>query len=263
MSKSHSRTSGRHRAFSDPAFSNAQEIQARLRELSTPESAALATRYFKTGPGQYGEGDRFLGIRAADLRRLARAYHPCEWNDLATLIRSPVHEDRALALLLLVKHVETGSLDDHARAFELYLAHTAFVNNWDLVDISAKELVGAYLARTTAPGERSLLDRLAQSDSLWERRIAIVATHFFIRQDQFDDTLRIAGLLLKDRHDLIHKAVGWMLREVGKRDQDVLEWFLRRHLDALPRTTLRYAIERFPKPLRRAYLTGDLEDLPG
>lgn len=234
------------------------EIQAKLRELSTPESSALAARFFKTGPGEYGEGDRFLGIRAADLRNLARAYHPCDWADLETLIQSPVHEDRALALLLLVKRVEKGPLDDHSRAFKLYLAHTAFVNNWDLVDLSAKEVVGAYLARTTPAGERSLLDDLARSTSLWERRIAIVATFWFIRGKEYDDALRIAGILLQDPHDLIHKAVGWMLREIGKRDQDVLESFLRRHIDELPRTTLRYAIERFPPSLRRAYLTGDL-----
>jgi 3-methyladenine DNA glycosylase AlkD len=168
------------------------------------------------------------------------------------LLRSPVHEDRSLALLILVRQATKGDGAAKQKIYELYLAHTRYINNWDLVDASAREIVGGYLYDKP----REPLVQLARSDSMWERRISIVATHYFIRQGEFADTLRIAKLLLDDKEDLIHKAVGWMLREVGKRDQPTLEKFLRRHASVMPRTSLRYAIERFPKALRLAYLNG-------
>ena len=226
--------------------------QAHLRSLGSPEAAAFAARYFKTGPGQYGEGDVFLGLRAADLHALTKQYAELPPDELLVLLTSPTHEDRALALLILVRRAMRGDDAVKKSIYDLYLAHTRYINNWDLVDLSAREIVGGFLANKS----RKPLDRLAASPSLWERRISIVATHYFIRQNEFADTIRIAEQLLKDQHDLIHKAVGWMLREVGKRDLPTLEAFLKRHGRVMPRTALRYAIERFPQPLRDTYLKG-------
>jgi 3-methyladenine DNA glycosylase AlkD len=228
------------------------EIQKRLRGLGSPEAAAMAARFFKTGPGQYGEKDILLGLRAEVMHRMSKEYHSLPLRDLRVLLRSPVHEDRSLALLILVRQATRGDDAIKQRIYELYLTHTRYVNNWDLVDGSAPEIVGGYLIDKS----RKPLVELARSASIWERRISIVATHYFIRQGQFADTLHIARLLLRDQEDLIHKAVGWMLRETGKRDQPTLEDFLRRHGKVMPRTTLRYAIERFPKDLRMAYLKG-------
>ena len=229
-----------------------REIQDRLRSLGSPEAAAFAARYFKTGPGQYGEGDVFLGLRAAVMHRLAKEYSDLSLDALRLLIQSAIHEDRMLALLIMVRRVRKADEFVRKSVYDLYLDHTRNVNNWDLVDASAREIVGGYLADK----DRSPLDRLAISTSLWERRISIVATHFYIRQYDFTDTMRIAERLLADREDLIHKAVGWMLREVGKKHQPTLEGFLRQHGGTMPRTALRYAIERFPAELRRAYLDG-------
>ena len=230
----------------------AREIQARLRKLGSPEAAAFAARYFKTGPGQYGEGDVFLGIRVPVLRRVARECQATPMREVSKLLRSDVHEDRAVALLVFVGTVTTGNDAVRKRVFDTYLANTCHVNNWDLVDLSARAIVGGYLVDK----DRAILDRLARSEHLWERRISIVATHHFITRGDFADTTRIAETLLADPHDLIHKAVGWMLREVGKRDQAVLEGFLKIHHGVMPRTMLRYAIERFPAELRLAYLKG-------
>jgi 3-methyladenine DNA glycosylase AlkD len=230
----------------------ASEIQARLRTLGNPEAAAFAARYFRTGPGEYGEGDIFLGLRAKVMHALAKEYQSLAHDEVLMLLRSEVHEDRLLALLILVR--QTLKSDDalRKRIYHLYLDHTRFVNNWDLVDCSARELVGRYLADKS----RWPLDRLAASKMIWERRISIIATGYFIRQGNFADTLRIAEHLLGDRADLIHKATGWMLREVGKRNEPLLEEFLRRHAQAMPRTMLRYAIERFPVEKRKAFLKG-------
>jgi 3-methyladenine DNA glycosylase AlkD len=232
----------------------ARVVQEHLASLGSPEAAARAARYFKTGPGEYGEGDIFLGLRAAVMHRLAKEYRVLALDELRVLLQSTIHEDRLLALLILVRRVLKGDEAIRKPVFELYLANTRYVNNWDLVDASAPEIVGGYLADQS----REPLDLLAASPSLWERRISIVATHYFIRRDDFADTIRIAERLLADRQDLIHKAVGWMLREVGKRHQPTLEAFLRRHAKVMPRTALRYAIERFPNEMRRAYLHGRL-----
>jgi 3-methyladenine DNA glycosylase AlkD len=232
-----------------------QEIRSRLRSLANPADAEFAQRYFKTGPGQYGEGDRFLGIRATPMKALAREAAGLSREDLAELLRSEWHEERMLALLVMVGAHKRGGPEARQSLHEMYLAHTDRVNNWDLVDGSAQELVGAHLADGD---DLSLLDRLAASPSLWERRIAIIATQHFIRAGEYAPTLHVAGLLVDDRHDLIHKAVGWMLREVGNRDREVEEGFLRAHFKTMPRTMLRYAIERFPEPLRQQYLRGTL-----
>jgi 3-methyladenine DNA glycosylase AlkD len=230
----------------------ASEIQARLRTLSNPEAAAFAARYFKTGPGEYGEGDIFLGLRARVMHALANEYQALALDEVLALLRSEVHEDRLLALLILVRQTLRGDGSLKKRIYHLYLDHTRFVNNWDLVDCSAREIVGSYLVDRS----RKPLDRLAASKMIWERRISIIATGYFIRQGDFVDTLRIAEHLLGDRADLIHKATGWMLREVGKRDEALLEDFLLTHAHIMPRTMLRYAIERFPLEKRKAFLKG-------
>jgi 3-methyladenine DNA glycosylase AlkD len=231
---------------------SAPDIQARLRGLGSPEAAAQSARYFKTGPGQYGACDQFLGIRVPVLRKLAAEYVSLPQDQVLMLLRSPVHEDRLLALLILVRAAARGDEATKERLCTLYLANTRHINNWDLVDASAREIVGGYLRDK----DRRVLAALARSESLWERRMAIVATHAFIVRGDYHDTLTIAEVLLGDRHDLIHKAVGWMLREVGKRDQVILEGFLAKHYRSMPRTMLRYAIERLPEATRKAYLKG-------
>jgi 3-methyladenine DNA glycosylase AlkD len=226
------------------------DAQARLRDLGSPEAAAFAARYFKTAPGQYGAGDVFLGVRVPVLRKLAAEFRSLPEGEVLSLLHSEFHEARLLALLIMVRVASRGDEAAKRRVYDLYLANTRRVNNWDLVDASAGPIVGGYLHDK----DRAPLYRLARSANLWERRIAVIATSFFIARHDFADTLTIAEMLLADGHDLIHKAVGWMLREVGKRDQATLETLLKSHHRAMPRTMLRYAIERFPEPLRRTYL---------
>ncbi len=228
------------------------EIQGELARLADAQQAAILQRFFKTSPGEYGEGDRFRGIRVPVLRKLARQYRQLPLAEAADLLRSEFHEDRLLALFILIDQYDKGEDAVKADIHHFYLEHTTFVNNWDLVDASAPHLVGHYLRGR----DKSTLTRLAASPVLWERRIAIMATFAFIKKGDFDETLRIARLLLGDREDLIHKAVGWMLREVGKREITVAEAFLQTHHQEIPRTMLRYAIERFPEARRQAYLKG-------
>lgn len=198
-------------------------IREELRSLADPETASFLARYFKTGPGEYGEGDRFLGIRVPVLRRLARKYQRLDLEGCRTLLCSAYHEERLLALLILVRQYDRGDAERREAIYRLYLDHTDYVNNWDLVDTSAEHIVGRHVAGR----DRSILYKLASSRSVWERRIAMMATFHFIKAGSFDETLRLADALLEDPHDLIHKAVGWMLREVGKRDQETAEAFLR------------------------------------
>jgi len=225
----------------------AAEVRRRLRALGSPEAAAFSQRFFKTGPGQYGEGDRFYGIKVGPMRQLAREFRDLSVDDIEQLLDSPWHEERLVALIVMVRR---AAKDD--AMCRLYLRKADRVNNWDLVDASAPAIVGPRC-------DARLLTKLAKSKMLWERRIAIVATQHLIRQNEFDETLRIAKLLLGDEHDLIHKATGWMLREVGKRDRDALAGFLDEHAARMPRTMLRYAIERFPEDERRAYLIAPTE----
>lgn len=225
----------------------ARVAQARLRDCADPAFAAGAPRFFKA---EHLAGDVFLGLRAAQLRQLAREFRDLSFAELVTLLRSRFHEERSLALLVLVLQVHRADDAVRRRVYDFYLANVRGVNNWDLVDISAPALVGGYLVERS----RKPLYSLAKSANLWERRIAIVATQHFIRLNDYADTLKVGQRLLTDPEDLIHKAVGWMLREVGKRDLPTLEGFLREHAPAMPRTMLRYAIERFPKARRRAYL---------
>jgi 3-methyladenine DNA glycosylase AlkD len=227
----------------------AGDVQKHVRSLGDPAVAASAARFFKK---EQADRDVFLGLRAATLRQLAREYRGLPLAEVEILLHSEIHEERSLALLILGLIVHRASDATRKQVYDLYLANTRYVNGWDLVDVSAPPLVGAYLADR----KRKPLYGLARSPVLWERRIAIVATQHFIRLDDFADTLRIAQMLLSDREDLIHKAVGWMLREVGKRDRAALETFLKLHYRWMPRTMLRYAIERFGKEEREAYLQG-------
>jgi 3-methyladenine DNA glycosylase AlkD len=226
------------------------EMRAALRALADADRAAVLQKFFKTGPGEYGDGDRFLGLTVPQVRGLVRRFHPADFDAIAAFVGSPFHEERLLALLLLVERYRKGSEEERARAHRLYWKSLPHINNWDLVDVTAEHVVGSH-----AVGRARLL-AWAASKNLWCRRIAIVSTFYSIRRNRFDDTLAVAERLLRDPEDLLHKATGWMLREVGKRNQALLERFLRRHLRVMPRTMLRYAIERFPEAKRKAYLKG-------
>lgn len=233
-----------------------KQIFNRLRDLSDKDIAAHSQQFFKTGKGEYAEGDRFLGIRVPTLRKLVREFHEISLEDTLELLKSPFHEARLLALLIQVaKYTSSNIATDREALYQAYLGHTKFINNWDLVDCSAEHIVGAHLFLKS----RKPLYRLVRSKGLWERRLGVMSTFHFIKRGDFEETLAIAGLLLNDREDLIHKAVGWMLREVGKRNRDVEERFLDKHYRDMPRTMLRYAIERLPESKRLAYLHGDLK----
>jgi len=230
----------------------AHEISKIIHGLANPQNALHLQRFFKTGPGQYGEGDQFLGIRVPVLREQAKKFKDTPLADVQILLTSAYHEERLCALLLLVQKFSRGSDAEKKSIYALYLRNTRYVNNWDLVDLSAYLIVGPYLADR----DRRPLYALARAASLWERRIAIMSTFHFIKNNQFADTLAIAVLLLTDREDLMHKAVGWMLREIGKRDLAVEKEFLKSHYQRMPRTMLRYAIEKFPENERQRYLKG-------
>jgi 3-methyladenine DNA glycosylase AlkD len=232
-----------------------QTIQKKIRRLADKNKARILRRFFKAGPGDYGEGDIFLGITVPVIRKLAKEHDRFPPRDAAKLLTSPFHEERLLALLMLVRAFSRGSDSEKKQLYTLYLRHTRYINNWDLVDLSAPAIVGGYLVGSN---DRARLYALARSKDLWKRRIAIIATFAFIRRNDYIDTLNIAAMLLDDGHDLIHKAVGWMLREVGKRDLGAEEKFLRRHYERMPRTMLRYAIERFPEAKRKKYLNGTI-----
>ncbi len=219
---------------------------------ASPERALASQRYFKTGPGQYGEGDKFLGLTVPQTRSFLPRTDALAEADIVTLLHSEWHEERLLALLALVRRFEKARRDEAARQriVTLYLANTRWINNWDLVDTSAPQILGGWLLDR----DRSLLGKLARSPGLWERRIAVLATLNFIRAGQFNDTLDLCRQLLSDRHDLVHKACGWMLREVGNRDESALIGFLDVHAAELPRTMLRYAIEKLSPARRQHYM---------
>jgi 3-methyladenine DNA glycosylase AlkD len=230
----------------------AKEISKRLREMANEKDARFLQGFFKTGAGQYGEGDIFLGIRVPVLRKLAKESKSLMPEDVLPLLRSPYHEERAFALIMLVNAFAKGDDGIQKQIYDLYLANTQHINNWDLVDISAPNIVGAFLLTR----DRKVIYQLAKSKSFWERRISMLATLYFIRRNQFADTLKIAEILLHDKQDLIHKAVGWMLREVGKRDTPFAEVFLKAYCKKMPRTMLRYAVERLPQTRRKMYMDG-------
>lgn len=228
-------------------------IVAALEALADEADAQHLQRFFKTGPGEYGENDRFRGIRVPALRKLAAQSSACALADSVRLLASPFHEDRMLALLIWMRQVKKGDAASRERVFDLYLEHRGAINNWDLVDVSAPHLLGPFLQ-----SRRERFDALVRSDVLWERRMAMVACFHAIREHRFEQALDYARVLLNDAHDLMHKAVGWMLREVGNRDRQAEERFLQQHYRVMPRTMLRYAIEKFPEQKRLAYLKGTM-----
>lgn len=225
-----------------------------LREMADPEAAEHLQRFFKTAKGEYGEGDRFLGIRVPVLRKIAKKNRNIHINDAARLLRTPFHEARMLALLILIDQFDNGSEEERNAIYHLYMDHTEHINNWDLVDISAGRIPGEHLKEHS----RAPLYELAASEILWERRIAIIATSAYIKEKDFEDALAIAEILVNDEHDLIQKAVGWMLREIGKQSLRAEEKFLKTHYKTMPRTMLRYAIEKFPETKRQKYLKGKI-----
>jgi len=233
---------------------NQKIIHNDLMLLANKEIAEHSQRFFKTGKGEYGESDIFLGIRVPVLRKLVNKYRGISLEEVSKLLHSKFHEERLLAVLMLVQLFKTGGDEGQKQIYNLYLDNIEFINNWDIVDISAGNIVGAYLHQK----DKALLYRLVKSQNLWERRISIISTFYFIRQNEFDDTLKIAEILLNDKEDLIHKAVGWMLREVGKRELEIEEEFLQEHYMKMPRTMLRYAIEKFPETKRKMYLRGEV-----
>lgn len=229
-------------------------IQKKFRKLANPSKALILERFFKTGLGEYGEGDHFLGVTIPAIRTFSKLHTSLSFKNALALLQSKWHEERMLAVVLLVSQFKEGTLADKERIYKAYLTHAQRFNNWDFVDLSAPHIVGSFLEKKS----RSVLDRLAASKNLWERRISIVSTFHFIRLKQFDDTFRIAEKLLSDKHDLIHKAVGWMLREAGKRDLAAEETFLKKQYGKMPRTMLRYAIEKFREDKRKDYLQGKI-----
>lgn len=220
-----------------------------------PGRAKASAWFFKTGPGQYGEGDQFIGVRVPKQHLVAKSHGNISLPATALLLASPIHEHRLTGALILVRQYERAE-DEAIRSSiaTFYLAHLDRINNWDIVDSSAPQIVGGHLF--PKKDRLSTLRRMATSKNLWERRVAVLATQYFIREGEFDDTLALAELLLSDTHDLMHKAVGWMLREVGKKDEKVLRQFLDKHASVMPRTMLRYAIEKFSKADRQHYLAA-------
>lgn len=229
------------------------EIKNELRRLGSAEKAVQCGRFFKTGKGEYGEGDKFIGVTVPDQRAVARKFvKKLTMAEVFELLRSEIHEHRLTALFILVDQYKKAADKAKKEIYELYLKNWKYVNNWDLVDSSAHKIVGEYLLKN--PAEREILYTLAHSKNLWEKRIAIISTFTLIRAKQFDEALKIAEIMLKDEHDLIHKAVGWMLREVGNRDHSTEKKFLDKHYKEMPRTMLRYAIEKFPPAEKTFYM---------
>ena len=229
------------------------QLRKELKSLANPEKAEILQRFFKTGVGQYGEGDVFLGIVVPEQRRVARKYD-LELSEISELLDSEIHEERLVGVFILI--VKYKKEEDKKQIFNFYLSKAERINNWDLVDLSAPKIVGDYLFHNKE--EIKKIYEFACSENLWKKRIAIISTFYFIRKEQFDDSLAIAEILLNDSHDLIHKAVGWMLREIGKRDLEREEEFLKQHYKDMPRTMLRYAIEKFEEEKRKAYLMGEI-----
>ncbi len=239
-----------------------EELQKELYAQKNPKKAKLLQRFFKTGFGEYAEGDIFYGIQVPDTRKTAKNYAHLSEEELSALIKSKIHEERQCALIIMVQKAKSKktTLAERKKMFEFYLKHTQHINNWDLVDVSAPRIIGEYLhtAKNAGADETQTLYNLAKSADLWEKRIAIIATAYFISKKEYEHTLKISEILLNDTHDLMHKAVGWMLREVGKRDLETEEKFLRQHYKKMPRTMLRYAIEKFPETKRQGYLKGTI-----
>jgi 3-methyladenine DNA glycosylase AlkD len=230
------------------------ELRKEIKKNANPAQAKILSRFFKTGKGEYGEGDEFLGIKVPMSRSIAKQFKDLELEEIQELIKSPIHEERLIALFILTEQYRKADEQKKKIIYGVYLKNTKRINNWDLVDLSAEKIIGAYLFNK----DKNILFKLARSKNLWERRITIMSTYHFIRNGFYDTTLEIADLLLKDEHDLIHKAVGWMLREIGNLNLAAEERYLKNNYKNMPRTMLRYAIEKFPEKKRQAYLKGKI-----
>ena len=231
-----------------------EQLRKKIELLRSKKVAETMKWFFKTGKGEYGEGDTFAGLKVPTQRKLAREFSDLSLEDLKELLTSSIHEERLISLLILVEKYSQGDERNKKAIFKFYLKNRKGINNWDLVDLSAPKIIGKHLEN----GDKSILFKFASSENLWERRIAILSTQQFIKNGNYDTTLQIAEILLTDSHDLIHKAVGWMLREVGKKNLEAEEEFLKRHYKRMPRTMLRYSIEKFPETKRKKYLQGKI-----
>lgn len=229
----------------------AHSVIENLKRLRNPKKAKASAWFFKTSKGQYGEGDVFVGVTVPEQRKVAKQFKELPLKEIAKLLKNKIHEYRLTALFILVGKYNKADDKEKERLARFYLSHLKYVNNWDLVDSSAPYILGNYLQDK----DKSILYKLARSENLWERRVSIIATGAFIKEGQYQDTLKIAEILLKDEHDLIHKAVGWLLREVGKKSRAAEEKFLEKYASSMPRTMLRYAIEKFPKEKKAEYLS--------
>ena len=227
-------------------------IEKSFKKLGNKTIAAHSMRFFKTGKGEYGEGDLFLGIRVPVIRKQIKIYSDLTINEAVDLLKSPYHEIRLFSVLLLVDKYKKADIKEKKSIYQIYLKNIKYINNWDIVDSSASSIVGDFLLNR----DKSKLYQLANSKNLWQRRIAIIASFHFIKHHQYDDSLKLATVLLHDKEDLVHKAVGWMLREIGNRNLNIEEEFLKAHYREMPRTMLRYAIEKFPETKRKAYLNA-------
>lgn len=231
-------------------------IQLELRKRARPEKVSIYKNFFKTGPGEYGEGDVFIGVTVPDTRKIAQSFINVSLNELIPVLRSKIHEDRMCALMVLsYKYQKEKNEKERKKLVDFYLKHRYAGNNWDLIDCITDRILGHWLFDK----EKSILYKFAKSKNLWERRMSIISTYHFIKNNRFDETIKISEILLNDNHDLIHKAVGWMLREVGKKNKNVLVRFLKKHYKNMPRTMLRYSIERFPEKERKMYLKGEIK----
>jgi len=226
-----------------------------IRALANKEIAQHSLRFFKTDKGEYGHGDLFLGVRAPKIRSIAKKHIDISITDMKTLIQSKYHEERFLGLIILVnKYAKTKDKKNRNQLYKIYVSSFKYINNWNLVDVTCPHVTGKHLIDK----DRTILYKWAKSEDLWTKRIAMISTFYFIRKNDLDDTFKIADMLLQDEHDLIHKAVGWMLREAGKRDIKKEETFLKKHYKTMPRTMLRYSIEKFPETKRQKYLKGTI-----
>jgi len=239
-------------ARSGNTVSSLMTVRAAIRSAADPVYAEKVRRFFKTGPGEYGEGDIFIGVRVPVLRKIAACHRDISLDEITALLCSPVHEDRMTALIFLTLRFKKATQEEQKKIYTIYMEHTRYINNWDLVDISAPYIPGAYLF----PDGKSELTALVKSKNLWERRIAIVSAYYFIKNRAFNPVITLSEMLLADREDLLHKAAGWMLREAGKRDIKVLTDFLDKHCRNMPRTMLRYAVEKLPERMRKRYRTA-------
>jgi len=231
-----------------------EEVKKRLRQFARKDKANTLQRFFKTGPGEYGEGDIFIGVMVPQIRLTAKEFSDLSLSDLRRLISSEIHEERLTALLILVHQYKKGDESHKEKIYNFYFRSKKHINNWDLIDLTAEHIVGAYLLDK----DKSILYDLAKSENLWGRRISMLSCFHYIKKESFETALEISEILLNDEHDLIQKAVGWMLREIGKRDLETEERFLKKHYKHMPRTMLRYAIEKFPEKKRQAYLKGKI-----